>query len=78
MKNLSSVSLLFALITASALLNGAENIEPTLSISEMNLVAWVDLQEQEILELLEQITNINSGSIFIAPQKHRPQKVMIF
>ena len=63
MKKLSSVSLLFALITASTLLNGAEDIEPTLSISEMNLVAWVDSQEQEMLELLEQITNINSGTL---------------
>ena len=63
MKKLSSVSLLFAVIAASALLNGAENIEPTLSISEMNLVAWVDSQEQEMLELLEQITNINSGTL---------------
>ena len=63
MKKLSSVSLLFTVITASALLNGAENIEPTLSISEMDLVSWVDSQEQEMLELLEQITNINSGTL---------------
>ena len=63
MKKLSSVSLLFTVTTASALLNGAENIEPTLSISEMDLVSWVDSQEQEMLELLEQITNINSGTL---------------
>lgn len=63
MKKLSAVYLQLSLITASALLNAAENIEPALSISEMDLVSWVDSQEQEMLKLLEQITNINSGTL---------------
>ena len=41
----------------------AEDIEPALTAAEIELVSWADSQEQEMLELLEQITNINSGTL---------------
>ncbi len=42
---------------------GAESIEPALNNDEQTLVQWLDNEEGNMLELLEQLTNINSGSL---------------
>jgi len=47
----------------SAALTAAESVEQALSADELELTAWLDAQEDEMLELLEQLTNINSGSL---------------
>lgn len=41
---------------------GAQS-EPPLSAVEQQVAAWVEQQQEEMLALLEQITNINSGSL---------------
>lgn len=41
----------------------AESVEPALDNQEQALVQWLDTQEAAMLALLEQITNINSGSL---------------
>ncbi|MFT4863597.1 MAG: glutamate carboxypeptidase [Pseudohongiellaceae bacterium] len=41
----------------------AESIEPALNNDERALVQWLDSEEDNMLELLEQLTNINSGSL---------------
>lgn len=53
--------------TASSLLApitlAAESIEPALNSDERALVQWLDSEEDNMLNLLEQLTNINSGSL---------------
>lgn len=44
-------------------IHGAESIEPNLSMEERTLVSWLESEEQEMLRLLERLTNINSGSL---------------
>jgi len=41
----------------------AESVEPALDTAEQTLVQWLDTQEDAMLALLEQITNINTGSL---------------
>ncbi len=41
----------------------AEVDEPPLSAAEQNIVSWVNSQEENMVRLLETITNINSGSL---------------
>ncbi len=41
----------------------AESIEPALNVDERALVQWLDSEEDNMLELLERFTNINSGSL---------------
>jgi glutamate carboxypeptidase len=43
--------------------NTAENIEPNLNADEQALVDWLPPREQEMVELLEQLTITNSGSM---------------
>ena len=40
-----------------------DTIEPSLKIEEVKLISWLDSQEKNMLEMLERITNINSGSL---------------
>ena len=42
---------------------GAESIEPALNNDEQALVKWLDSEEDNMLELVERLTNINSGSL---------------
>ncbi|NQV69651.1 MAG: M20 family metallopeptidase [Pseudohongiella sp.] len=41
----------------------AENIEPALNADEIELSQWLDSQEDNMVEMIERITNINSGSL---------------
>ena len=41
----------------------AENIEPALTANEIEIGSWLESREDEMLELLERITNINSGTL---------------
>ena len=60
-----ALSLLLPLagITAGTNLIAAENIEPSLTADEIELSQWLDDQNENMLDLLERITNINSGSL---------------
>ena len=41
----------------------AESVEQALNADELQLSAWLDAQEDDMLALLERLTNINSGSL---------------
>ena len=41
----------------------AEDIEPALTADELALSQWLDNQEDPMVEMIERITNINSGSL---------------
>jgi glutamate carboxypeptidase len=47
----------------SAAVFSAEAIEPALNSDEQALVQWLETEEDNMLQLLEQLTNINSGSL---------------
>ena len=40
-----------------------DTVEPSLNSEEQALIFWLDSQEDNMLEMLERITNINSGSL---------------
>lgn len=40
-----------------------ESVEPSLNAEELELTGWLDAQEDNMLDMLERITNINSGSL---------------
>jgi glutamate carboxypeptidase len=40
-----------------------DTVEPSLNTEEIELTSWLDSQEENMLEMLERITNINSGSL---------------
>ena len=63
MKVLKSVLNILSLMIFSSAMNAADNIEPAISEDEIKIVAWLDSQEEDMLELLERITNINSGTL---------------
>ncbi|MFM1896324.1 MAG: hypothetical protein RLZZ385_1398 [Pseudomonadota bacterium] len=46
-----------------SLAHAADNSEPPLTTEEQAMVAWVSTQEDAMIGLLEQLTNINSGSL---------------
>lgn len=54
---------LWPLVLSASLLHGAELIEANLTDDEVALADWLAPQEQEMVDLLEKITNINSGSL---------------
>ena len=58
---LLSVSVLFCVQSQTGL--AAEAVEPNLDGSEQELVQWLDSREAEMVQLLERLTNINSGSL---------------
>ena len=70
LKSMAS-SLLFSSLLLSVLLVlalapiaetfAAENIEPALTADELALSQWLDEQEDDMVEMIERITNINSG-----------------
>ncbi len=57
-----SLIVLFSLLFGTNA-NGQDIIEPSLSSSELELTSWLESQEDNMLVLLERITNINSGSL---------------
>ncbi|MEX0965400.1 MAG: M20/M25/M40 family metallo-hydrolase [Pseudohongiellaceae bacterium] len=62
--NLLKTSLLFLLVCIPSFTGYTQDsVEPALNSAEVELTAWLDSQEENMLELLEQITNINSGSL---------------
>ena len=40
-----------------------DTVEPSLNTEERELTSWLDSQEENMLDMLERITNINSGSL---------------
>lgn len=65
MKAIQLTFLNIALVAISQLsiAQTAENIEPNLSADELELVDWLVNEEQNMVQLLERLTNINSGSL---------------
>ena len=63
-RNLVKYSLVFlSVCIASFPAHGQDSVEPSLNAEELELTAWLDSQEENMLALLERITNINSGSL---------------
>ena len=63
MKFLKPVLSILTLTIFSSAAHGADNIEPAISEDEIEIGAWLDSQEEGMLDLLERITNINSGTL---------------
>lgn len=64
LKSMASSLLLFVLAaTPTPDTFAAENIEPALTADELALSQWLDGQEDDMVEMIERITNINSGSL---------------
>ena len=65
MKAIQLTFLNIALVAISQLsiAQTAEYIEPNLSADELELVDWLVNEEQNMVQLLERLTNINSGSL---------------
>ena len=61
-KNLLALAFTTSSLFASLAL-AAESIEPALNADERALVQWLDSEEDNMLQLLERFTNINSGSL---------------
>ena len=40
-----------------------DTVEPSLNTEEIEITSWLDSQEENMLDMLERITNINSGSL---------------
>ncbi len=47
----------------SSMSNAQDIVEPLLTSEELELTSWLDSQEDNMLAMLERITNINSGSL---------------
>lgn len=62
-RHLILTSILALQLLAIPVANAAENIEPNLNADEQALVDWLPSREQEMVELLEQLTITNSGSM---------------
>ena len=60
---LLSLLLWLVLMLPSSPLQAAEDIEPALTSAELQTIDWLNGQEQNMLDLLERLTNINSGSL---------------
>lgn len=56
-------SMAFGLLLPLASVFAADTVEPAINNEERVLVQWLDDQEDAMLALLEQITNINTGSL---------------
>lgn len=57
----SFVALCSALLPAT--LHGQAQVEPAISTQEQQLADWLQDRETEMIDVLEQLTNINSGSL---------------
>ena len=55
--------LLISSLLLSLPLSAAESLEPNIAPLEQELVSWLADQETEMINLLERLTNINSGSL---------------
>jgi len=55
--------LLISSLLLSLPLSAAENLEPNIAPLEQELVSWLADKETEMINLLERLTNINSGSL---------------
>ncbi len=69
MNRFPSTAFVFVAWTAAAMLKNvyaAEQAEPPLDRREEALISWLENKQPEMLSLLEQITNINSGSLNIS------------
>ena len=64
-RKIAQLSLSTVLLFCSGinLLSAADNPEPALSQTEEAVTAWVAQRQEEMIALLERITNINSGSM---------------
>lgn len=62
-RHLILTSILALQLLAIPVAKAAENIEPNLNADEQALVDWLPPREQEMVELLEQLTITNSGSM---------------
>ena len=56
-------TLLFLLLNFGAAALAQEPVEPAINAEEQEMVSWLDEREEEMLGLLERITNMNSGSL---------------
>lgn len=56
-------TLLFLLLNWGAQVLAQEPVEPAINAEEQEMVSWLDEREEEMLGLLERITNMNSGSL---------------
>ena len=54
---------IFSLSLSFAAEDPAGKIEPLLNADELALTSWLDSQEENMLSLLQRITNINSGTL---------------
>lgn len=54
---------LLALCLAPLTAQAQGTVEPALDAEELELTAWLDSQEENMVAMLERITNINSGSL---------------
>ena len=55
--------LLLSLILFTFSTHAQDTVEPSLDSEELELTSWLDSQEDNMLDLVERITNINSGSL---------------
>lgn len=53
----------FAMVTLFVSGTALAQVEPAIDPAEQELVAWLDGQESNMLDMLERLTNINSGSL---------------
>jgi glutamate carboxypeptidase len=56
-------SLLLSALVFPIAAQAQQSVEPALNAEERELTSWLDSQEDNMLEMLERITNINSGSL---------------
>jgi len=61
--NLLAIMAVILLAILSSTTRGAESTEAPLSGTEQALLTWIDSQEQVMIDFLETVTNINSGSL---------------
>lgn len=61
--NISLVTALFIANLAAAQSQAAELIEASLTTQEQSLVSWLDTEEDNMVAMLKQLTNVNSGSL---------------
>ena len=63
MMHIQRSTLLFLLLNCGAQALAQEPVEPAINAEEQEMVSWLDEREEEMLGLLERITNMNSGSL---------------
>ncbi len=56
-------SFILLLLNCGVVVLAQEPVEPAINAEEQEMVVWLDEREEEMLALLERITNMNSGSL---------------